>query len=56
MSDLTEIMPLVQSGGNVALLVCVYFISKVAYRLARIEVMLRMFLSAMGHKEFDNDD
>jgi hypothetical protein len=42
--DFKDIIQIVQSGGNVALLLSVYFIYKTNERLARIEYALRMYL------------
>lgn len=43
-SGFTEILSLLQGGGNAALLVAVYFIYKAANRLSRIEKMLEILL------------
>lgn len=45
-----EILELLRGGGNVALVVCVYFIYKAAERLARIEKMLEIVIEARGFK------
>lgn len=51
MDEFGKVVQLVQGGGNVALLVCVYFIFKAADRLSRIEAMLRFVL-----RDKDDDD
>ena len=44
MDGMTEIVNAINSGGNAAMLVCVWFIYRAAERLARIEKALSKFL------------
>lgn len=43
--EIKDLVALLNSGGNVALLVCCYFIYKTSERLARIEKALDAYLS-----------
>jgi len=40
----TELIELLQGGGNIALITCVYFIYKAAHRLSRVEIMLELLI------------
>lgn len=40
-----ELLPLIQAGGNAALLVSVYFMLKITDRLARIDTRLEVLLA-----------
>lgn len=42
--DFQELNSMIQGGGNIALLVCTYFIYKASERLARIEKALDKYL------------
>lgn len=43
--EFKEVVSLLNSGGNVALLVCCYFIYKASERLARIEKALQAYMT-----------
>lgn len=43
--DITELLKLVQGGGNLALCICTYFIYRASERLARIEKALDRFMN-----------
>lgn len=43
-SGLNDLLTIVQGGGNVALVLCVYFIRDASQRLARIEARLAVAL------------
>ena len=51
---LPEIAQLVSGGGNLALVVCAYFIYRAADRLARVETALGILLRHMGAKDIPN--
>lgn len=42
--DFSEFAKILQSGGNAALMISVYFIYKAAHRLSRIELMLEIII------------
>lgn len=42
--ELTEILKVIQGGGNVALCMCAFFIYRATERLARIEKALEKYL------------
>lgn len=42
--EITELLNLVQGGGNVALCICTYFIYRASERLARIEKALDKYM------------
>lgn len=41
----SELLPIIQAGGNAALLVSVYFMLKITDRLARIDTRLEVLLA-----------
>jgi len=48
--SVTDVMNAIQSGGNVALLACAWFIYKASERLARIEKALDKFIQESTNK------
>lgn len=44
--DLKDLLAAIQSGGNVALLVCAWFIYRASERLSRIEKALDKYIQA----------
>lgn len=44
--EVKDLLQLVNSSGNMALLVCCYFIYKASERLARIEKALQAYMTA----------
>lgn len=48
MNELSTLAGLVQSGGNIALLVCVYYMYKLNDRLAKIEAVLSLIAKGAG--------
>lgn len=42
--EIKELLELANSGGNIALVVCVYFLAKVVERLSRIEKALSKYM------------
>lgn len=42
--DLEAVLKIIDSGGNIALLVCLVFINKATERLAKIEKALQRFM------------
>lgn len=42
--DIPDLFALVQGGGNLALMVCTFFIYKASERLARIEKALQKYM------------
>ncbi len=48
-----ELVKIAQAGGNMALLVSVFYMLKITDRLARIDTRLKMLLHREGIKEVD---
>lgn len=48
--ELPELLKIIQGGGNLALVVCCYFIWKASERLARIEKALDKFIETVANK------
>lgn len=57
-STLNDLLQIAQGGGNVALILCVYFIRDASQRLARIEMRLDVALGGrrMATKRKMGDD
>lgn len=54
-STLQDLLAIAQGGGNVALILCVYFIRDASQRLARIETRLAIALGRRSDTEDDHD-
>lgn len=51
MKDFAELVPLLQGGGNLSLVICCYFLWKVERRLTALESTLRVFLSLLRERK-----
>lgn len=49
--ELKDLLTAVQGGGNIALLICAWFIYRTADRLSRIEKALDKYMKHVGASE-----